>query len=87
VGLPRRAKKDDPERYAVNGRACPGGLGFEDVRDMKSGAVARTFHDPTLAEEPVRRTITYRAPFFKKNREDDYKEAFAFFEKKLQKGE
>lgn len=85
VGLSRKAKADDGESYAVNGAVRPKGLGFEDVKDMTTGTVTRTFMDDTLPGGPRERTITYYAPFFKMNREDDYKRAWEHFEKLDQK--
>lgn len=87
VGLSRKAKLDDGETYAVNGAVRPKGLGFEDVHDMATGTVTRTFMDDTLPDGPKERTITYYAPFFKMNREEDYKRAWEHFEKLTQKSD
>ena len=78
VGLPRRAKPDADIRYAIDGESRDR-LGFEDIRDMESGTVSKTFTDITLPGNP-RRTIVYQAPFFKKDREADYAEAWRYFE-------
>lgn len=80
VGLPGKAKFPSDCKYAVDGEEVPQGIGFEDVKDKKSGTVSKTFYDTTLADKPVRRTITYQAPFFRKSREEDYAEAWRYFE-------
>ncbi len=56
-------------------------LGWEDVKGLESGIVTKTFMDDTLPGGPVERTIEYHAPFVKPNREDDYRQAWAFFKK------
>ncbi|OCH30309.1 hypothetical protein A6E13_03655 [Aliivibrio fischeri] len=68
-------------------------LGWKDVQNLKSGTVIKIFNDETIpADEPdengsynqvVQRTVEYVAPFTRCNREDDYKEVWAFFEKEL----
>lgn len=69
VGFPRKAepKKDEP-------------IGWEDIRDMKTGTVQRTISDDTLPGGPRQRTITYHAPFDRCDRERDYEIAWAAFE-------
>ncbi len=89
VGLPRRATAKDAKEgitYTVNGRPCDAkGLGFEDVKNMQSGFVTKTFMDASMTDEPVERTVKYVAPFFKMDRERDYDVAWAFFEEKYGK--
>lgn len=90
VGLPRKARASDAKdgiSYAKNLKPVDArGLGFEDVRDMKEGEfVTKTFLDASLTDEPVERTIRYEAPFFKVDREEDYRIAWAFFEEKYGK--
>lgn len=80
AGLPQTAKKGDETMYAVNGGVKDSPIGFEDVMNMKEGTVSKTFLDDTLPEEPQKRTITYYAPFFKKNRVEDYAKAWSYFE-------
>ena len=82
--IPKTKKTDSNDIYAVNGAVRPKGLGFEDVKDMTTGTVTRTFMDDTLPGGPKERTITYYAPFFKMNREEDYKRAWDHFEKLAQ---
>jgi hypothetical protein len=71
VGLPRNAAKKG--KYPV----CPG---WEDVKDMQSGTISKTFMDDTLPGGPVERTIEYVAPFSKKNREEDYRVAWGMLD-------
>ena len=85
VGLPRRKKKGDTcygirtDRRAEDRIA----LGWEDVRDLKRGIVTRTIMDDTLPGGPFERTIKYHAPFNRCDREEDYRIAWAAFEKRL----
>ena len=83
-GLPRKLRPKDtcygirtPTRNESNIA-----LGWEDVRNMKEGHVTWTFEDTTLSDEPVKRTITYQAPFDRCDREEDYAQAWEHFEKK-----
>lgn len=86
VGLPRKARRSDLNegiRYGIESPARTEhniALGWDDISDLKTGQVSKTFMDDTLPGGPVERTITYVAPFFKPNREDDYRVAWAFFE-------
>ena len=48
---------------------------------MREGVVTYTFSDDTLPGGPVERTVEYHAPFDKCDRENDYAEAWAFFER------
>ena len=52
-------------------------LGWEDIRDMKSGTVERVVEDDTLPGGPFQRTITYTAPFDRCDREQDYATVWA----------
>ncbi len=63
VGLPRKAQSGDtplrhphrnPERNGI-------ALGWEDIKDLKSGTVTKTFMDDTLRGGPVERTVEYVA--------------------------
>ena len=58
-------------------------LGWEDVRDLNHGVVTRTIMDDTLPGGPVERTIEYHAPFDRCDREEDYRTAWAAFERRL----
>jgi hypothetical protein len=66
-------------------------IGWEDIKhlttstanSLAAGSVTKTFTDDTLPGGPVRRTVTYIAPFFKPDREEDYRVAWAYFEKEM----
>ena len=74
VGFPRKSSKTEP-------------IGWEDIKDMKSGTVERTIIDDTLPGGPVERTITYQAPFDRCNREKDYEVVWAEFERRFKEKE
>ncbi|MCG6134003.1 MAG: N-6 DNA methylase [Nostoc sp. LLA-1] len=67
VGFPRKGKK--------------GELGWEDIKDMKTGTIERTIIDDTMPGGPIERTIIYQAPFDRCDREEDYHIAWEAFEK------
>ncbi|MES9831156.1 MAG: N-6 DNA methylase [Candidatus Thiodiazotropha sp. DIVDIV] len=88
IGLPRKAQKKDLNNgisYAVESpdRNEQGiTLGWEDIRDLPEGSIVRkTFPDDTLPGGTVERTVEYHAPFIRPDREEDYRRAWAFFEK------
>jgi len=89
VGLPRKARAADLKngiRYSVdsdNRTEANIALGWEEVRHFQSGTVTKTFMDDTLPGGPHERTIEYIAPFFRPDREEDYRVAWAFFESRL----
>ena len=70
VGFCRKASKADP-------------IGWEEIKDMKSGTVERTITDDTLPGGPRERTIVYQAPFDRCDREKDYEIAWAEFERRF----
>ena len=82
VGLPRKAQNGDTaygirtETRSETGIA----LGWEDIKDLKSGTVTKTYMDDTLPGGPVERTVEYVAPFDKCDREEDYATVWKFFE-------
>ena len=55
-------------------------LGWNDIKDLKKGVVTYTYMDDTLPGGPVERIVEFYAPFDKCDREEDYREAWAFFE-------
>lgn len=71
VGFPRKSSKTDP-------------IGWEDIKDMRFGTVERTIIDDTMPGGLVERTITYKAPFDRCNREKDYEVVWAEFERRFQ---
>jgi hypothetical protein len=89
VGLPRKARAADLRNnihYGIQSDTRTESniaLGWEDVRNMPSGVVTKTFMDDTLPDGPHERTIEYVAPFFCPDREEDYRVAWAFFESRL----
>lgn len=91
VGLPRKANKkelDQDIHYSIESPERTGSskeyniaLGWEDVKDMQEGVVRKTYLDDTLPDGPWETTIEYHAPFTRPDREKDYEQAWAFFEK------
>ena len=86
VGLPRNARRADLDngiRYSIHSTQRQDtdiALGWNDIQDLQAGdTVSKTYLD-TTQPEAVERTIVYKAPFFKPNREQDYAIAWAFFE-------
>ena len=87
VGLPRKASKGDtPCKIIVNGVEEERAIGWEDVIDMTEGEIHRSIIDDTMPGGPIERTIIYRAPFAKCDREEDYAIAWAEFERRGVKG-
>jgi len=85
VGLPRKASKKElgeGTHYRVN---APGkqqqntALGWEDIQALTEGSVYKTYMDDTLPGGPIERTVEYKAPFFKPDREEDYRVAWEIF--------
>jgi hypothetical protein len=70
VGFPRKG----------SGRGANKTTGWEDIAEMKSGTVSRTFRDDTLPGGPVERTITYEAPWTLCDRVGDYRGVWDYFE-------
>lgn len=87
VGLPRKATKGDTScKIIVNSVEEERAIGWEDVMDMTEGEIHRTIFDDTMPGGPIERTIIYRAPFAKCDREEDYAIAWAEFERRGVKG-
>lgn len=86
TGLKRKAQKKELEHgtsYGIhtNARTETGiAIGWEDVKDLTEGTVTKTFMDDTLPGGPFEKTIEYKAPFFKPDREKDYEIAWRHFE-------
>ncbi len=70
VGLPRKKNKNEP-------------IGWQDIKDMKSGTVERTVIDNTIPDGPVERIITYKAPFDRCDREKDFEVVWGEFQKRF----
>jgi len=87
VGLSRKANKKDPA-YGIdtpNRQESAIPLGWEDIRELKTGTITKTFMDDTLPGGPTERTITYVAPFDRCNREEDYEIAWNAFKSRQEK--
>ena len=83
VGVPRKADKKAPlYTIVVDGQEEQRALGWEDIKEMKSGEVYRTIMDDTMSNGPIERIIVYKAPFEKCNREKDYETAWREFEQR-----
>lgn len=63
-----------------------GQIGWEDIKDLKSGIVTKTYMDDTVPNGPVERTIEYHAPFDRCDREEDYRIVWAEFERRIGTG-
>lgn len=70
VGLSRKREK---------GADIPG---WEEVKDMTSGTFDVVIEDDTMPGGPIKRTITYEAPFDRCDREADYALAWAEFKRR-----
>lgn len=85
VGLPRKASKKELKEgthYAVESPDLTTqgvALGWEDIQHMKNGSVYKTYLDDTLPGGEVERTVEYKAPFFRPDREEDYRVAWEIF--------
>ena len=92
VSFPTMRKYDADTWYDQNGRcvfSVKSGESYlsrkewESIRDMKEGEeYSKTITETVFSDTPTERTITYKAPFFKKDREADYKEAWEMLEKR-----
>jgi hypothetical protein len=82
VGLPRKSiKSETPCKIIINGEIVEEKpLGWEDIIDMEEGEIHRTIIDDTTPYGPMERTIIYKAPFAKCDREKDYEIAWEYFE-------
>ncbi len=83
VGLPRKAgKKDTPLTITYpDGRQETKPLGWEDVAEnIPDGTkISRIVTDDTLPGGPREKIITYEAPFYLPDREEDYRVAWEAF--------
>ena len=92
VSFPTMRKYDADTFYDQNGRcvfSAKGGESYlsrkewEEIKDMPSGEFKKTITETVFSDTPTERTIVYQAPFFRKCREDDYREAWAALEGKV----
>ncbi|MDE2771970.1 MAG: hypothetical protein OXI44_12525 [Bacteroidota bacterium] len=61
-------------------------LGWNDVKNLKEGTITYTFQDDTMPGGPHERTIEFHAPFDKCDREEDYRQAWEYFEREKANG-
>lgn len=90
VGLARKAsKKDEPLTIEYpDGRTETKPLGWEDAINLPEGTkIHRTVLDDTRPNGPYEKTITYLAPWYLPNREDDYRVAWEIFSERFAKKE
>jgi hypothetical protein len=88
VGLPRKGSRTTPRTKITtpDGKVRPGNHGWEDLyKDDKwlvpdGTVVTMEVTDDTLPGGPRQVTRTFKAPFARASREDDYRVAWAFFE-------
>ncbi|KPA10581.1 restriction endonuclease subunit M, partial [Candidatus Magnetomorum sp. HK-1] len=94
VQFPVMRQYESDTWYDQNGRivfTCSKGLigvGFSrpewnNIKDMKSGTVERTIIDNTMPGGTMERTITYKAPFDRCDREKDYEVVWREFERRF----
>lgn len=91
VSFPTMRKYDADTYYDQNGRcvfSAKSGESYlsrkewESIKDMPEGEFKKTITETVFSDTPTERTIVYKAPFFKKCREDDYREAWEMLEKR-----
>ncbi|WP_445006113.1 hypothetical protein [Halomonas mongoliensis] len=56
-------------------------LNCEDIRYLQEGVVRKTYEDDTLPDGPWETTVAYQPPFFRPDREEDYRVAWEVFER------
>lgn len=85
VGLPRKANMKELNEgtfYCIDTPESKEGgiaLGREDIQHLQEGSVYKTYLDDTLPGGPVERIVEYKAPFFRPDREEDYRVAWEVF--------
>ena len=92
VGLPRKGSRTTPKTRITmpDGKVRIGNCGWEDLyKDDKwlvpdGTVVTMEVTDDTLPGGPRQVTRTFKAPFARASREDDYRTAWAFFEESTQ---
>jgi hypothetical protein len=88
VGLPRKGSRTTPKTKITtpDGKVRPGNHGWEDLYKYDKWlvpdgtVVTMEVTDDTLPGGPRQVTRTFKAPFARASREDDYRVAWAFFE-------
>lgn len=85
VGLPRKTRNTDLADGTYYSVKAPDHttqnvvLGWEDIQHLTDGTVTKYFMDDTLPGGPVERTVEYKAPFFRPDREEGYRVAWDVF--------
>ncbi len=85
VGLPRKAKPGELKEgtsYSASSSQLTThnvALGWEDIQHLTEGTIRKTYLDDTLPGGPSERTVEYTAPFFRPDREEDYRVAWEIF--------
>ena len=79
---------DQNGRIAFTNNRSMTGVGFtrkdfEVIKNEKNGEFILEIEDDTVVDGPVKRTIRYKAPFTKCNREKDYEEVWHNFEERF----
>lgn len=79
---------DQNGRIAFTNNRSMTGVGFtrkdfEVIKNEKNGEFILEIEDDTVVDGPVKRTIRYKAPFIKCNREKDYEEVWHNFEERF----
>ena len=96
VSFPVLLKYENDTYYDQNGRcvfSTKSGESYlsrqewESIRGMTEGEFKKTITETVFSDTPTERTITYKAPFFRKDREADYKEAWEMLEMRACKEE
>ena len=90
VGLPRKSKRSDPVIKLISSNGLESDIeGWDDILARQQAgklpggsAVSTWAMDDTQPGGPVRRERKYVAPFALANREEDYRIAWEFFERK-----
>lgn len=86
VGLPRKADKKAPPVVIdyPDGRSESKPLGWEEAKDLPAGTkILRTVEDDTLPTGKREKVITYTAPWYLPNREEDYRQAWQVFSERM----
>src|SRR5690554_5462187 len=86
VGLARKANTkelDQGTHYSIESPkrteyGIP--LGWEEIKELQEGVGRKTYEDDTLPDGPWETTVEYKAPFFRPDREEDYRVAWEIFE-------
>ena len=86
VGLPRKAAKGDTScsLHTPESDDKDIAVGWEDIRHLSEGTVSRRITDDSLPGGPIERTVKYRAPFDRCDREYDYRIAWEVFTSRIE---